>query len=94
MVPYQLPGKLKWFQVLPRALAPKLQGTYLGNMPHSRELMSRKGLGEAYQNSFFSQTVLIFNEFSTADENFLSSSVNRSFNKDAGAEANDLCTWL
>jgi len=39
--------------------------------------MSRKGLGEAYQDSFFSQTVFIFREFSAADENFLSSSTVR-----------------
>lgn len=56
--------------------------------------MSRKGLREAYQNSFFSQTVSIFNEFRTADEHFLSSSVTRSFNNDAVAVANDLCTWF
>lgn len=62
-------------QVLPRVLALNLQGIWLGNMPHSCELTSRKGLREASQKAFFYK-VLIFNEFSTADENFLSSSIN------------------
>lgn len=39
-------------------------------------------------------TVLIFNYFSTADENFLSGSVSHSLNKDAAAEDNDLCTRI